>query len=205
MLYVYIGCLAFGILYSAVSFLLGSHGFDHSGLDHGGGAGGHAASHDAEVPSPFNPLVISCAIIAFGAVGLIGNAGFGMGDLASAIVALGFAGVIGAAIFFGVVKFMYNSQSNSVFSMEDLIGTDAEVITPIPAHGMGEITYSINGVRYNQSAGSFTQEEIGRGAAVIIRSIAGNAAVVQKKMTLEELSLLEEESNPYKEREKENL
>ena len=193
MLYVFIGCLTFGVAFSVLSALLGPHTPGHGGFDHGGGIGEHSGVDHADTPSPFNPLVISSAITAFGAVGLIAKTGFGMGDLLSTIISLGFAGVIGAAMFFGVVKFMYGSQSNSVFSIQDLVGAEAEVITPIPLKGMGEITYVINGVRYNLPARAFPGEDIKRGAAVIIREVSGNTALVQKKITLDDLSSYETE------------
>ncbi len=198
MLYVFIGCLTFGVVFSIMSALFGGHGAGHDGIGHGGdGAHVHSGTDSAEVPSPFNPLVISSAITAFGAVGLIAKTGFGMGDLLSSVVSLGFAGITGAAMFFGVVKFMYGSQSNSVFSLQDLVGTEAEVITPIPLNGMGEIAYVINGVRYNLTAKA--DEAIGRGTAVIIREVSGNAALVQKKITLDDLdSLQTNEEKPRK-------
>ncbi|NTV88778.1 MAG: hypothetical protein HGA22_00205 [Clostridiales bacterium] len=209
MLYVFIGCLGFGVLYSAVSLFLG-HGFGH---DMGGHAdfGGHAdltgnaditgnadlGSHNgtsghtdaSDMPSPFNPLVLASAITTFGAVGLIARQGFGMGDIFSTLVALAFAGAIGAIIFFGVVRLMYSSQSNSVFSLEDIAGTEAEVITPIPAEGLGEIAYVANGMRYNMPARSSEKVDLGRDDTVIIRSVTGNAAVVQKKLTIDEIDI----------------
>ena len=186
MLQVFIGCLAFGVLFSAFSLIFGAHGFDH------GGADGHPGSDSADVPSPLNPLVISSAITAFGAVGLVAKTGFGMTDILSTVVALGFAGVIGALIFFGIVKFMYGSQSNSVFSLNDLVDTEAEVITPIPADGMGEIAYVANGVRYNLSARSSDREAIARGTTVIIREVAANTAYVQRRLTLDDINIPEE-------------
>lgn len=196
MLYVYIVCLVFGIGYSAVSAVFGSHGFDHGGfdhggLDHGGGTGGHQGADASDMPSLFNPLVIASAIMAFGTVGLVGKAGFNWNDLISAIIALVFAGVVGAAIFFGIVKFMYNSQSNSVFSLEELEGKEAEVITPVPENGLGEIAYVINGMRYNLSAKSFGNVKIPRGRKVIIREITGNCAIVQEKITLDDLAAID--------------
>lgn len=187
MLFVFIGCLAFGVLFSVASAIFGSHGFDH-----GAGADGHGGADGVDGPSPLNPLVISSAITAFGAVGLVAKTGFAMGDILSTVIALAFAGVIGVVIFYGIVKFMYGSQSNSVFSLGDLADTEAEVIIPIPVGGMGEIAYVINGVRYNLSARSLDGGEIERGAAVIIRSISGNAASVQKKLTLDDIELFEE-------------
>ena len=219
LLYVFIGCLAFGTFYSIVSLVLGGHGFDHS-LDHGGGFdvqhggfdvqhggfdvqhGGIDVQHDgivdhggdsADSPSLFNPLVIASAITAFGAVGLAAMKGFGMSGLLSTIVALAFAGAIGAAIFFGIVKFMYGSQSNSIFSLNDLIGTEAEVLTPIPKAGLGEIAYTMNGIRYTLSARCQEGESVQRGVTVVIREIAGSAAIVQRKLTLDDISLYNEE------------
>jgi hypothetical protein len=176
-------------MYSLVSLVLGGHGFDHS-IDHGGGVDGH---HGVDGPSPFNPLVIASAITAFGAVGLNAFKGFGMSDLWSTVVALGFAGAIGAGIFFGIVKFMYNSQSNSIFSLSDLVDTEAEVLTPIPENGLGEIAYVANGIRYTLSAKSLDGKDIKRGATVIVREIQGSAAVVQQKMTLEDFELTDRE------------
>lgn len=172
--------------------VLGGHGFDHS-VDHGGGADVHHGGDSADGPSPFNPLVIASAITAFGAVGLAAMKGFGMSGLMSTIVALAFAGAIGAGIFFGIVKFMYGSQSNSMFSTDDLIGTDAEIFTPIPQKGLGEIAYVTNGIRYTMSARSLEGGDIHRGSAVVIREIAGNVAIVQQKLTLEDIDLYNEE------------
>ena len=192
MLYVYIVCLTFGVVYSVVSAFLGGHGWDHGGMDHAGG-GGHGSADTADAPSPFNPLVIAGAIATFGAVGLIGKKGFGMTDLMSVLVSLGFAGAIGAGLFFGIVKFMYGSQSNSAFSQSDLAGKDAEVLTPVPEKGLGEIAYVANGIRYTMSAKSFYGEQIRRGETVRIKEVANNTALVARKMTLEDLELSDED------------
>lgn len=226
MIYVYIGCFTFGILYSLGTLLLSSHGFDGDGADGGdfdisdgidsgvfdtqidGAAQGDidilqgdidihtdaATDTDVDTPSPFSPIVIASAVTTFGAVGLIGKLGFGLSDVASAVVSLGFAGAIGMAIFFGIVKFMYNSQSNSMYSQNDIVGFDAEVITPIPSDGIGEIAYVINGTRYNLAAKSANGEKIGRGETVKIKNISGNMAIVARKMTLEDYDRMKNES-----------
>ncbi len=191
MLYVYVGCFAFGVVYALLSFIFGGHGFDggapdHSGIGHAVGDA-HAAAGDAEIPSPLNPLVVSSAITVFGAAGIVSKVGLKMGDLSSSAVAITIAGIIGAAIFFGIVRVMYGSQSNSTFSLDDLIGIDAEVITPIPESGMGEVSYTMNGMRYNLSAKSAYNENIQRGECVKIKNITGNAAVVARKITADKL------------------
>ena len=200
LLYVFIGCLAFGTFYSIVSLVLGGHGFDHGvdhgfdySIDHGGDVDVNHGSDAAAGPSPFNPLVIASAITAFGAVGLAAMKGFGMSGLLSTIVALAFAGVIGAAIFFGIVKFMYGSQSNSDFTLSELMDTEAEILTPIPENGLGEIAYVANGIRYTLSARSLEGESIKRGTVVVIRDIRGSVAIVQQKLTLEDIEIYQEE------------
>ena len=177
-------------------------GMDHAGsLDHAAGAeAGHGAdlehnagaqhgSDSSDTPSPFNPLVIAGAISTFGAVGIISMEGFGLSGLMSTIISLGFAGAIGAALFYGIVKFMYGSQSNSIYSLDELAGTEAEVITPVPEKGLGEIAYVANGIRYTQSARSMEGSAIKRGVTVVIREIAGNVAVVQQKLTLDDIEI----------------
>lgn len=184
MIYVYIGCLAFGAFYSIASLFLGGHGFDHGGhdginFDHGDGG---------DVPSPFNPLVIASAITAFGAVGIITKLGLGSSDTVSLISALLFAGVVGAIIFFGIVRLMYSSQSNSTFSQDDLVGIEAKVITPIPQDGMGEISYVVNGIRNCMTAKSLNNNFIGREEIVKIKEVSGNIAAVMKKLTVDDLT-----------------
>ncbi len=192
MLYLYIGCFTFGAAYSILSLLLGGHSADHGGVDHAHGS-------DSDLPSPLNPIVIASAVTAFGAVGLISKLAFKMGDLLSSVFALGFAGMVGAAIFFGIVKLMYGSQSDSTFSQNDLVGMDAEVTIPIPYKGMGEIVCSINGTRYNMAARDAEGGEIQRGEPVKIKEIAGNTAVVGKKITIDSLEEYDREESCFNE------
>ncbi len=254
LLYIFIGCLAFGVFYSAGAIILGGHGdsdhdldMDHdvgvgdgvdighdistgdgidlghdigtvdgidgvdgvdgvdidldidgidgvdgvdgADADHDGGTHQRADGDDAGSPSPFNPLVMASAITSFGGVGIISMVGFGMNSFISTIIALASALVIGAALFFAVVKFMYGSQSNSVFSHDDLINIEAEILTPIPENGFGEIAYMANGIRSTLSAKSTEGNPIRRGATVIIREIDGSVAMVQQKMTIDDIVL----------------
>lgn len=221
MLYVFVGCLAFGACYALISLVLGGHGSDHSiDADHGGfdlqhgdidiQHGGFDLQHDgldvqhdgielqhdgaehgdsSGSPSPFSPVVIASAITTFGAVGLILMKGFGMSGFLSTVIALAFAGIIGAAIFFGVVKLMYGQQSNSVFSLTELADKEAEVITPIPEAGYGEVAFLQGGVRYTLPARSIQKIGIARSSTVIIREINGGIADVEQKLTLDDIDL----------------
>lgn len=177
MFYVYIGCLTFGVLYTVLSIVLGSHGFEHGGIDHGGLQGQDAD----DMPSPLNPVVIAGAIAAFGAAGVVGKAGFGMGELASAAFSAVCAAAAGTAVFFGIVKFFYRAKANTHFSEKNLINSEAEVLTPIPAQGVGEIVYNMNGMRNSLPAMSKHNEFLGRGETVIIQSIENHTAFVVQK------------------------
>ncbi|MCX7749214.1 MAG: hypothetical protein N2645_20325 [Clostridia bacterium] len=186
LLYVYIGFFTFGLIYSAVSMVLGGHDF------HGGDFSGHGHDGNGEgAPSPLSPLVIASAVTAFGAVGLIGKLGFKFTDALSIPFATICSVIVGAVVFFGVVRLLYRSQSNSSFSLEDLTGVVAEVITPIPQNGLGEIAYVVNGVRYNNSAKSLYGEEIKRGHDVIIMEFKENVAMVVRKISIDSRELFE--------------
>lgn len=175
MLYIYVGCLAFGILYSVVSFVLNGLDIDFDGIDADGGADG---------PGFFSPLVIISSITVFGGTGVVSMLGLNMGGVQSALISLVLAAIIGTVIFFGVVRFAYNSQSNSTFSLEDLIGLDAEVITPIPEKGMGEIVYVVHGERHSLPAKGEGNDTIAKGEEVCIRGISGNTAIVSRKANI---------------------
>lgn len=198
MLYVFIGCLAFGIVYAAVSGFLDAEGLD------GGGTDADIGADSTGIPSPLSPLVIAGAIITFGAAGLIGKVGFGLSDIVSTAISVGFAGAIGTAIFFGIVRLLHNSQSNSAFSKNDLVGMEADVITPVPESGLGEIACVINGTRYTFSARSAYAEPIPKGERVKIKAIDENTAWVTRRMTVDDLDRLQEENLGQKKEEKMN-
>ncbi len=186
LLYVYVGCLFFGILFSTVSFFIDGHDFD--GINADGGA---------DSLGIFSPLVLTSSITVFGGTGIVSMLGLNMSGVTSAAVSLVLAAIIGAAIFFGVVRFAYNSQSNSTFSQNDLIGLECEVITPISLKGVGEIVYVINGERHSLPA-KCVSDSIGKGEIVLIREIAGNAAFVSRKLDIEAIDLDDFKFRNYK-------
>ncbi len=171
MLYFYIGCLSFGLIYSIVSLFIGHDGnsghVGHSGLDHSA-QNGH---EQGDSPSIFNPLVIASAITAFGAAGTATTSGLGLTLLPSLFISLITAGLIGAGIFYGIVKVMYRSQSDSTFSMADIPGCEVEVITPVPEKGVGEVVFSIMGERHNFPAKSLFGESFVRGELAIVHKV----------------------------------
>jgi len=191
MFYFYFGCLTFGVVYSILYAIFGSHGIEHQGPElHMDGA--HAGdTHDAG-PSILNPVVIASALSAFGGAGLIGDRGFGFPTIFTLIFALIISFGIGAAVFYGIVKLLYNSQSDSNFSDEDLFDIEAEVVTPIPKVGLGEIAFIAGGTRTTLPARSMEDAEIDRGAKVMIRKVENRVAYVGRKIIIDDLIINEE-------------
>lgn len=173
MLYFYIGCLAFGFIYSIVSLFIGHDGsvdhVGHSGFDHSSTQG----HEQGDSPSILNPVVIASALTAFGACGTASTAGFGFSFFPALFTSIGFAGIIGTVIFYGVVRMMYRAQSDSTFSMEDLPGCEVEIITPVPEKGVGEVVFYMSGERHNLPAKSLFGESFVRGEKAIVHKIEG--------------------------------
>jgi membrane protein implicated in regulation of membrane protease activity len=204
LMYVYLGCLIIGLVYAVFATIFGGHGDvgadvggadighiggdfgAHGGLDfaHGevGGAGDIASDTVAygEVGfSPLSPIVIASFLASFGAFGILGREWIGLGAPSSALFAVGCGLAVAAVMFTVVVKIFIASQGSSHAMLSDLQGRAAEVITPIPEGGIGEIAYVARGTRYTSSAKSRTGEEIGRGSAVRIVQVAGGVVYVE--------------------------
>jgi hypothetical protein len=196
---IYLALLGVGILY-AILILIGSelHGLHIPGLDiHIGGhdfnlghdinispadTGGGIDHPSVKVPS-LSPITIASFVTAFGAFGLIGLGLFNAstrGSLAWAAV----GGLVVAVIaHFAFGYFLIAPQGSSEVRLRDVIGSEAEVITPIPADSVGEIAFVAQGGRMTYTAQSTTNTPIPRGAIVIIEKVVGGVAMVRIQST----------------------
>lgn len=200
MLYFYFGCLAFGVVFSLMYAIFGSHGMDHHGFEiHAHSTGGphelHAADTHDSGPSIFNPIVLASALTAFGGAGLIGSVGLGFSAMVTLLFSLVISFGMGAAVFFGVIKLIYNSQSNSNFSEEQLVDAEAMVVTPIPEKGLGEIAFTAGGTRTTMPAHSMDGTGIEKGAKVMIRRVENRQAYVMRKIIIDDLIIEENKKN----------
>jgi membrane protein implicated in regulation of membrane protease activity len=196
---IYLALLGVGILY-AILILIGSelHGLHIPGLDiHLGGHdinlghdinigpadGGGGIDHPSvKVPS-LSPITIASFVTAFGAFGLIALGLFNTSTRASlAWAAVG--GLIVAIIaHFAFGYFLIAPQGSSEVRLRDLVGSEAEVITPIPADSVGEIAFVAQGGRVTYTAQSTTKTPIPRGATVVIEKVIGGVAMVRTQPT----------------------
>jgi len=167
-------CLAVGLLFALFSVfaghLLGGHGDV--------GTSGHAeAGVDADgVPgiSIFSPTVLACFVTAFGAFGLV------LSEIPATSsvwvnAPLAFVGGLGVALLmlWLMNKIFRATQSSSEGRVADLIGQTAAIISPIPANGVGEISYIQSGSRYTAPARDEKGAAVANGATVRITRIVG--------------------------------
>lgn len=121
-------------------------------------------------------LAITIFISAFGAFGLAGT-GFGAGAGGSLITA-----TLGGIVFGGLGQafFLYvlSPTTNSLVTQSKLEGMTAEVTTPIPDGGIGQISLVVQGSRINYSARSLVDGPLKRGTEVRIERIIGSVATV---------------------------
>jgi len=195
-------CLLVGLGYSLLQlFMGGGHGFEMGGgvdLDVGNvdigigghelvdiqdvhihGGGGADASGGVASPSPFNMMTVSNFSASFGAIGLITRIGFNTSPIVSILITTPISLIIAYALFWFFYRFLFSQQGSSVASYNEFKGLTAEVITPIPADGYGEIAYVLRNSRMTSPAKSLNKKTIGKGELVQIFSMGGSTAYVR--------------------------
>ncbi len=173
----FLGSFLFGLLFSAMSLLLGGihvgHPHVHSTRLHLGG--GH---HDGDV-GPLNSATILAFIAWFGGVGYLVRNGLGTYALVSVLLGV-VGGVIGAsALGWFLLKVMLPAERVLDPSDFRLPGTLARVTSSIRADGIGEIVYEQAGVRQVSAARSLDGLPLPRGTEVVILQCERGIAAVQ--------------------------
>lgn len=191
----YVICLGVGLVFTIMCgvfghFFGGGHDADVGGADVGGtdagvGTGGHAEGGfaDSGVPamSFFSPTVMATFVTAFGAIGTILSSVESIKGNHMIIATISAAG--GLAIAW-VALLVFNTafqrmQGSSESRVSRLIGQEANVITAIPAGGVGEIAYVQGGSRYNAPARTESGQPISAGQLVKISRVVGSQFYVE--------------------------
>ncbi len=143
---------------------------------------GHAPSFDhGEIGvTPLSPITIASFITAFGAFGIVATQLFSASAQLSLVWAAA-GGLIVAAIAHFAFGFLLSTQASSEVRRQDIVGATAEVITPIPAEGLGQIAFVARGGRMTYGARSEEETAIRRGTVVTIVEVVGNVALVRPK------------------------
>lgn len=153
----YWGCLAGGVLFAIVSVLFGdliSHAldglFDFLSLD------------------IVKPMVLASAVTGFGGAGILLEKYAGMGSVAALLLALLVAVLLSAAVYFGYVKPMENTENSTGYSIRQLNGKIGEVTVTVPASGFGEVLVRVGAGNTNHTAASFEGIELPSGSRVVV-------------------------------------
>ncbi len=176
---IYTICFGVGLVFTLVSAVLG-HLFGDGGGDHGDlGTGGHAEAGFEHTGMPgisaFSPTTIASFITAAGGFGMI----FSTIKATSSPLISAPLSILGGLFVAGAVlllfsKIFHSTQSSSESHVRSLIGQVADIITPIPENGVGEIAYVQAGTRYTAPARNQSGGRVACGQAVRIVSILGS-------------------------------
>lgn len=173
---VYFATMSLGVLYALVLLLGGEMG--HAEMDLSVDAGPHAEGswHGMSL----SPVALAGFVTAFGAFGLITEAILGPGTSVglSLLVALIGGLVVGGLSQIVFYSFIVKSQGSSEVTRRDVVGATGEVLTPIPAGGLGEVAFVAQGARVVMTARGAQGEAIGRGSVVWIVDQVGSVALV---------------------------
>lgn len=180
---VYFICLGFGLIFTVLCLVFG-HFFGGHDVDSDVGTGGHAEAGfaDSGVPalSFFSPTVLATFVTAFGAIGSVLSRIDATSNvwISAPLSALGGLGIASAALFVFNLAFR-KTQGSSESKVGKLVGHEANVISPIPQDGVGEIAYIQGGSRYNAPARTENGVAVGSGKMVRIKKIVGGQFYVE--------------------------
>ncbi|MCG3136920.1 MAG: hypothetical protein HJJLKODD_00758 [Phycisphaerae bacterium] len=179
-------------------FGYGDHGGDlasdsgdvgHDAGGHDGAAGHHDLAQQTHgvldvtedqrpVFSATSPTTIASFLAGFGGAGLVTAEGYGWPQTYALPVAM-LSGLLVAKLIMGVFNTLGRAATGSSHArIGELIGTIAQVITPISGGEPGEISYVLHGSRYSRSARSADGQSIERGTRVTIEALDGSETFV---------------------------
>jgi len=174
--------MSVGIVYFA-SFVLGlGYALLVGVAGHLFGGDGHDVHMDAgtDLPvSPLSPTVIATFLTGFGGGGLLANSYFQLSVGKGVLVALLTAILLSCGTFAVLTLLFRSTQAGSEYSLSGLIGCVAQVITPIPENGTGEVALSVKGTRVVGPARSEDGKAVTRNAPVEIVRVVGNVYFVR--------------------------
>jgi membrane protein implicated in regulation of membrane protease activity len=179
---IYAVCLVVGLTFTVISVLAGHFFGGHDA--HVAGSGGHAeaGADTSDMPgmSIFSPTIMAAFVTAFGGFGLI----FTQFRATSSPIISAPLSIAGGLAVAGVLLAFFRAvfsrtQSSSESRVAQLIGAEANVITPIPENGVGEIAYVVGGTRYSAPARAENNAPVSNGRTVKITRIVGTQFYVQ--------------------------
>jgi membrane protein implicated in regulation of membrane protease activity len=193
----YLALTVVGCVYILFSLIAGHAHFGDTGSHDAGpaheshmeyGVGGHGSASASHTPVQaafhfpfFSPLALATLFGAIGAYGLIAVHGFHAGETSSLLLAVPLALLTSYLVTYAGFKLVAGSRGSSVIQLSSLPGARAEVITPIPAGGVGEVAALVDGQRFTGAAREQDGKDVPRGAHVTVKAMVGTTLVVSKE------------------------
>jgi hypothetical protein len=190
----YLTLLGIGVIYAILILIFGAlhdihiPGFEVHMGEHSFGPVDLSSAPDAhlgdvshpsvKIPS-LSPIAIASFVTAFGAFGLISLGLFEVSSRLSLVWAIVGGLVIATLAHFAFGFFLIAPQGSSEVHLHDIIGSLAEVTTPIPADSVGEVALVAQGGRITYTAKSSSGTPIIRGVTVVIEKVIGGVALVR--------------------------
>lgn len=170
---IFLGAFLFGLLFSALSLVLGAIGI---GADHAGHIG---HDHDTGSHDYLNISVLLAFVAWFGGVGYLAHNGAGWTAAASVLVAIA-GGLVGGYIILQFFRRVIRPAGRAELDPRDyeMQGKLARVTSTIRPGGVGEIVYEQSGARMVRPARSKSETPIARGTEVIVLSADRGVGVV---------------------------
>jgi len=128
----YVAVAVFGLLFVGWGAIAGGDGDHHVGAD-----------HDAGVWALFSLRTAAFGSLTFGAAGVLGSLG-GWSPVTTAVL----ASVLGAGVWIAVgvlFRYLRGSQSGTMLTDASWIGSEADLVVPFDAAGVGRIALLIGG------------------------------------------------------------
>jgi hypothetical protein len=176
---IYLICLGVGFFFTILTAVMGHFFGGHGDHGHVGGSHGHAeaGADGSDMPgvSALSPTVIASAVTAFGAFGVILHQfpATRPAWISAPLATLG-GFIVAAGVLWLLRALFRGTQSSSESHVATVAGMQATVITPIPEHSVGEISYVQGGTRYTAPARSEDGLPVPNGALVTITRVVGN-------------------------------
>jgi len=134
--------------------------------------------HPGDLPI-LSPTVIATFATVFGGIGYLLLHETSWSGLAVIGVSLCAALAISSAVLFLVVIPLHAAQKGLAMSAKSMVGLEAEVVTPIDSHRLGEIVYMQGGNRHSAPARGHDDARIEQGATVRIVGESAGTFVVE--------------------------
>ncbi|UFJ39716.1 NfeD family protein [Brevibacillus humidisoli] len=159
----FVACIGFALLYAFITLFLGDVAGDF--LD------------SLDIPM-LQPLTLISGIAAFGGTGFLLKRLTDFSDLLIIALAVIGGAVISLAAYFIWIEPMKDAETSTGFSMADLIGRSGEVLTTIPAEGVGEVLITMVNGTTNHVAASLQGEAIAEGTQIRVAEVQDHVLYV---------------------------